>query len=207
MSLFPSPDRSQESTTRSKGNILAVDDTPANLHLLSDMLSKQGYKVRITPNGKLAIQSILANPPDLILLDIMMPDMNGYEVCKMLKSDERTRNIPVIFISALSETFDIVKGFKVGGLDYISKPFHLEEVLARVENQLRLRSQERQLAEQNARLSQEIDKRQQAEEALQQSEAREREKAMQLELTLKELKHTQAQLIQTEELRKKTRFI
>ena len=200
MSLFPSPDTSQESKTSSKGNILAVDDTPANLHLLSEMLSQQGYKVRITPKGKLAIQSILANPPDLILLDIMMPDMNGYEVCQTLKADELTRDIPVIFISALSETFDKVKAFKVGGVDYISKPFHLEEVLARVENQLRLRSQERQLAEQNARLSQEIEDRKQAEEALRQSEAREREKAMQLELTLKELKRTQAQLIQTEKM-------
>lgn len=200
MSLLPSPDTIEESTTRSKANILAVDDTPANLHLLSDMLSKQGYKVRITTNGKLALASILANPPDLILLDIMMPHMNGYEVCQMLKADERTRDIPAIFISALSETFDIVKAFKVGGVDYISKPFHLEEVLARVEHQLRLRSQERQLAEQNARLSQEIEKRQQAEEALRQSEAREREKAMQLELTLKELKRTQAQLMQTEKM-------
>jgi two-component system, NtrC family, sensor kinase len=150
MSLLPSPDTSQESTNSSKGNILAVDDTPANLHLLSNMLSKQGYKVRITTKGKLALQSVLAYPPDLILLDIMMPDMNGYEVCQILKADERTRDIPVIFISALSETFDIIKAFKVGGLDYISKPFHLEEVLARVENQLRLRSLARQLAEQNA---------------------------------------------------------
>ena len=197
MPFLPSPETSQKSITCFKGNILAVDDTPANLHLLSEVLSKQGYKVRITPNGKLAIQSILANPPDLILLDIMMPDMNGYEVCKILKADERTRDIPIIFISALSETFDIVKTFKVGGVDYISKPFHVEEVLARVENQLRLRSQARQLAEQNARLYQEIEQRQQVEEALRQSQAREREKAIQLELTLKELKRTQAQLIIT----------
>jgi signal transduction histidine kinase len=207
MSFSPSPDPSQESTTHLKGNILAVDDTPANLHLLSDMLSKHGYKVRITPNGKLALQSILANPPDLILLDIMMPDMNGYEVCQTLKANERTRDIPIIFISALNETFDIVKTFKVGGVDYISKPFHLEEVLLRVENQLRIRSQERQLAEQNARLSQEIEERQQVEEALRQSEAREREKAIKLELTLQELKRTQAQLIQTEKMSSLGRMI
>lgn len=200
MSFLTSPDKIQESTTYVKGNILAVDDTPANLHLLSEMLSKQGYKVRITTNGKLAIQSILANPPDLILLDIMMPDMNGYEVCQRLKADEITRGIPIIFISALSETFDIVKTFNIGGVDYISKPFQLEEVLARVENQLRLRSQERQLAAQNARLCEEIEDRKQVEEALRQSEAREREKAIELELTLKELKRTQTQLILTEKM-------
>ena len=143
---------SQESTNHLKGNILAVDDTPANLHLLAEMLSNQGYKVRITPNGKLAIKSVLANPPDLILLDILMPEIDGYEVCKMLKADERTKDIPVIFISALNETLDKVKAFAIGGVDYITKPFQAPEVLARVENQMRLKAQEKQLFEQNLRL-------------------------------------------------------
>jgi PAS domain S-box-containing protein len=170
MQFLPSLDRNQKLTHRFKGNILAVDDTPANLHLLAKMLSEQGYKVRITPNGKLALKSILVNPPDLILLDVLMPKMDGYEVCQRLKADERTRDIPVIFISALSEIFDKVKAFEVGGVDYITKPFQLEEVLARVEHQLRLRLQEKQLSEQNARLQQEIEERKQAEVALAQSE-------------------------------------
>lgn len=198
MLVSPSPYTSQESTTSYKGNILVVDDTPANLHLLNEMLSKHGYKVRITTNGKLGITSILANPPDLVLLDIMMPHINGYELCQTLKADERTRYIPVIFISSLNEPFDKLKAFKVGGVDYISKPFQAEEVLVRVENQLRLLWQERQLAEQNARLSQEIEERKQAEEALRQSEARQREKAIELELALKNLNNKQYQLIQAE---------
>lgn len=184
----------------SRGDILVVDDTPVNLHLLKKMFSKQGYKVRIINNGNLVMRSVLASMPDLILLDIMMPEINGYEVCKMLKADELTRNIPVIFISALSETFDKVQAFKVGGVDYISKPFHNEEVLARVENQMRLKAQERQLVAQNAKLCQEIEERKQAEAALQKSELRERQKAIQLALTLNELKRTQAQLIHTEKM-------
>jgi PleD family two-component response regulator len=122
-----------------KATILAVDDTPANLHLLAKMLSNQGYKLRIIPDGEQALSSAQAYPPDLILLDILMPHMDGYEVCSQLKADERTKNIPVIFISALNEGFDKVKAFEVGGLDYITKPFIAEEVIARVENQLRLK--------------------------------------------------------------------
>jgi two-component system, NtrC family, sensor kinase len=184
----------------SRGNILVVDDTPVNLHLLKKMLYKQGYQVRIIRNIQLLMRSVLASMPDLILLDIMMPEINGYEACKMLKADEITRDIPVIFISALSEPFDKVKAFQVGGVDYISKPFYHEEVLARVENQMRLKAQERQLIAQNARLCQEIEERKQAEAALRKSELRQREKAIQLEVTLKELKRTQAQLIQTEKM-------
>jgi len=107
----------------------------------------------------------------LILLDILMPHMDGYEVCSQLKADERTKNIPVIFISALNEGFDKVKAFEVGGLDYITKPFIAEEVIARVENQLRLKAQEKQLLEQNARLTSEIEERKLAEEKLKKSEA------------------------------------
>jgi PAS domain S-box-containing protein len=160
-----------ESVHPIKATILAVDDTPANLHLLAKMLSKQAYKLRIIADCEQALSSAQAYPPDLILLDILMPQMDGYEVCSKLKADERTKNIPVIFISALNEGFDKVKAFEVGGVDYITKPFIAEEVIARVENQLRLKAQEKQLLEQNARLTSEIEERKLAEEKLKKSEA------------------------------------
>ena len=162
---------SHESVHPIKATILAVDDTPANLHLLAKMLSNQGYKLRIIADCEQALSSAQAYPPDLILLDILMPQMDGYEVCSKLKADERTKNIPVIFISALNEGFDKVKAFEVGGVDYITKPFIAEEVIARVENQLRLRTQEKQLLEQNAKLTSEIEERKLAEEKLKKSEA------------------------------------
>ena len=162
---------SQELVQPMKATILAVDDTPANLHLLAKMLSKQGYKLRIIPDGKQALNSAQAYPPDLILLDILMPQMDGYEICSKPKADERTKNIPVIFISALNEGFDKVKAFEVGGVDYITKPLIAEEVIARVENQLRLKAQEKQLLEQNAKLTEEIEERKLAEEKLKKSEA------------------------------------
>ena len=124
-----------------------VDDTPANLELLSDMLKGHGYKVRAAVSGKLALQASRNDPPDLILLDINMPGMSGYEVCSELKSDEKLKEIPVIFLSALSETLDKVKAFGSGGVDYITKPFQLEEVEARVATHLELRRQKRQLQE------------------------------------------------------------
>src|SRR5919199_3073156 len=120
----------------SVGNILVVDDTPNNLRLLATMLTEQGYEVRSVINGPMALMAAQAAPPDLILLDINMPQMSGYQVCQHLKAVEQTRDIPVIFISALTEALDKVKAFGVGGVDYITKPFQLEEVLARVENQL-----------------------------------------------------------------------
>jgi PleD family two-component response regulator len=129
------------------GDILIVDDTPANLRLLSDMLVEQGYKVRLAPNGKLALMGAQAIPPDLILLDVMMPDLSGYEVCQQLKADRRTRDIPIIFISALGATQDKVNAFRAGGVDYVTKPFQAEEVLVRVETHLELRALQKQLAE------------------------------------------------------------
>ncbi len=135
-----------------KGNILVVDDTPANLRLLSQMLVEQGYKVRPAPNGPLALQSAQAAPPDLILLDIKMPEMDGYQVCQRLKADERTQNIPIIFISALGETENKVKAFTAGGVDYITKPFKKEEVLARIETHLALRALQKQLETANQAL-------------------------------------------------------
>jgi len=156
------------------GDILIVDDTPANLRLLSGMLDEQSYKFRMAPNGELALKSAQAIPPDLILLDIKMPGMNGYEVCEQLKADPRTRDIPVIFISALDQTDDKVKAFTFGGVDYITKPFQVEEVLARVETHLALSALQHQLAaanvelqESNDRLKSEIEKRIQAEAKLQ----------------------------------------
>jgi two-component system, sensor histidine kinase and response regulator len=128
-------------------NILLVDDTPANLQLLSGMLRQQGYKLRPAPSGKLALRAAHTLPPDLILLDIRMPEMDGYEVCERLKADPVLKEIPVIFLSALSETMDKVKAFAAGGVDYITKPFKLDEVLARVETHLALQRQKRQLQE------------------------------------------------------------
>jgi serine phosphatase RsbU (regulator of sigma subunit) len=139
-----------------KGNILVVDDTPANLRLLSGMLAEQGHKVRSVINGQMALTATQAAPPDLILLDINMPEMNGYEVCERLKADEKTRDIPIIFISALDATEDKVKAFTVGGLDYITKPFQFEEVLARVETHLSLRKLQKNLEDANKRFEQEL---------------------------------------------------
>jgi two-component system, sensor histidine kinase and response regulator len=135
-----------------KGDILIVDDTLDNLRLLSAMLTEQGYEVRSVTNGSMALIGIQAQPPDLILLDINMPGMNGYEVCQSLKSNPQTQEIPVIFISALNEVFDKVKAFAVGGVDFINKPFQIEEVLARMEHQLKLCRLQLQLQEQNRRL-------------------------------------------------------
>ncbi|NEP01038.1 MAG: hybrid sensor histidine kinase/response regulator [Symploca sp. SIO2E9] len=149
------------------GNILVVDDTPENLRLLSTMLTDHGYKVRKVINGKLALDAAQVNPPDLILLDIMMPQLNGYEVCKKLKACEQTAQVPVIFLSALNDAIDKVKAFDVGGADYITKPFQIEEVVARVENQLLIRRLQKQQQEQNIKLQQEISVRQQAQVALQ----------------------------------------
>ncbi|HBB32346.1 MAG TPA: hybrid sensor histidine kinase/response regulator [Cyanobacteria bacterium UBA9273] len=155
-----------------KGNILVVDDTPANLRLLVDILTAKGYKVRPVPNGKLALSAARGMPPDLILLDIMMPEINGYEVCEQLKADEQTKNIPVIFISAINEVLDKVKAFTVGGVDYITKPFQVEEVLARVQTHLAICYLQRDLQDRNEKLT----------------------------ATLQELKSTQDQLIESEKM-------
>ncbi len=124
----------------SRGNLLIVDDTPDNLRLLSTILTERGYEVGKARNGNMALKAAKTALPDLILLDINMPNMNGYEVCEHLKADDQTKEIPVIFISALDEVLDKVKAFKVGGVDYITKPFQSEEVLARVENHLKIRA-------------------------------------------------------------------
>lgn len=120
-------------------SILIVDDMPANVLLLVRMLTDRGYNPRPVLSGKLALQTAREDPPDLILLDINMPEMNGFEVCERLKADAVLKNIPVIFISALNETIDKVKAFRVGGVDYVTKPFQFEEVYARVQTHLHVR--------------------------------------------------------------------
>jgi len=133
-------------------NIMVVDDTPANLKLLEDMLRQQGHEVHSFPRGRLALKETARNPPDLILLDINMPEMNGYEVCERLKSTEQGLSIPVIFLSAMSEMQDRVKAFQSGAEDYISKPFQIEEVLARVETHLSVHRLQGALKSQNEHL-------------------------------------------------------
>ena len=133
-----------------KSNIMVVDDQPANLKLLEDLLTQLGHAVRSFPRGRLALDAAARNLPDLILLDINMPEMNGFEVCQKLKADDRLASIPVLFLSALNETRDKVNAFRSGGVDYITKPFQVEEVSARVETHLQLyraRQVERELLE------------------------------------------------------------
>jgi eukaryotic-like serine/threonine-protein kinase len=138
--------------TSTKGDVLVVDDNPINLDLLSGMLSERQYRVRVATNGRRALAAARSVPPDLVMLDINMPEMDGYEVCRQLKADESTRDVPVIFISALDEAMDKVKAFESGGADYVTKPFQFEEVLARIENQLKLSRLQRDLERKNAEL-------------------------------------------------------
>ncbi len=133
-------------------NILIVDDTPANLRALTLMLEEQGYQPRPVSSGKLALQAAQSDPPDLILLDIMMPEMDGFELCRLLKQNQRLRNIPIIFLSALNETADKVKAFAAGGVDYITKPFQSAEVRARVATHLQLRQLQIELERHNHHL-------------------------------------------------------
>jgi signal transduction histidine kinase/CheY-like chemotaxis protein len=144
-------------------DILVVDDTPANLQLLSHLLTQHGYKVRAVLSGAQALTAARAALPDLIMLDIRMPEMDGYQVCERLKADERTRDVPILFISALSESEDKVKGFQVGGVDYITKPFQSAEVVARLETHLTLRRLQQKLEAQNAQLQAHMAERERAE--------------------------------------------
>jgi len=160
----------------SRGTILVVDDTPESLRVLTGMLQPEGYTVRPANSGKLALASIAAQPPDLILLDIRMPGMDGFEVCRRLKSDEATCHIPVIFQSAATELADRLEGLRLGAVDYISKPFQREELLARVKTHLELSllrgNLEVAVKERTAQLESEIVERRRAEERLKDNEAR-----------------------------------
>ena len=149
-----------------KSNLLIVDDDLSARQTMEAPLTQEGYEVRCAPNGQTALMFSQEDPPELILLDIRLPDMDGYEVCRRLKEDHRTQDIPVIFIIDLEDVADKIKGFEAGGVDYITKPFQTEEVLARVKTHLALRRLKGQVEAQNERLQQEIIRCKRAEEAL-----------------------------------------
>ncbi|MBF0508155.1 MAG: response regulator [Deltaproteobacteria bacterium] len=151
--------------------ILVVDDTILNLKLMTDILATQGYHVRSASSGHQALKSVAIKAPDLILLDVRMPEMDGYQVCQHLKSNKQHSGIPIVFISAMTDVADKIKGFKAGGVDYIGKPFEVTEVLARVETHLTLRRLQKQLEERNIMLQQEIIVREQTEEELRKHKA------------------------------------
>lgn len=153
-------------------DILIVDDIPDNIRFLSKLLLEQGFNVRKALNGEMALTAVYTTPPDLILLDVNMPGMSGYDVCKLLKQEDETAAIPIIFLTALDDANDKVKAFQVGAADYITKPFQLEEVVARIQNQLTIKALQAKLQAQNSQLQQ----------------------------TLDDLKATQAQLIQKEKM-------
>lgn len=152
------------------GTIMVVDDKPANLKLLGSILKEKGYTIRIFTRGDLALKSAVSDPPDLILLDVTMPGMNGYDVCLELKKQPLTKGVPVVFISALTETDDKIRAFKSGGVDYITKPFQVEEVHARVEIHLTLKRIKADLEEKNRTLAQAFDELKKAQQVLVQSE-------------------------------------
>jgi len=156
-------------------SILIADDSPGTLDALSMMLEGQGYDVRTAADGRLALESARSNPPDLVLLDIRMPEMDGYEVCRRLKEDENLRDVPVIFLSALDEPEDKLEGFAAGGVDYIPKPFHAQEVLARAQTHLELRQYQKELEQTNRALQQAIEELKTAEVERDRSEHARRE--------------------------------
>lgn len=144
----------QDNLLSHQGDLLIVDDKPDNLRVLSSTLSNHGYRVRAVKNGAMALLGAKAAPPEVILLDIRMPEMDGFEVCRQLKSDPQLCNIPIIFLSASDEIEDKAKAFEVGGVDYITKPFQAVEVLARVKNQLTIQQLKQQVVTQQQQLEQ-----------------------------------------------------
>ncbi len=166
-----------------KGTILVIDDNPTNLKVLSEVVCNRGYNVLVEINGKRGIELVKKSPPDLILLDVIMPGMDGFETCSRLQADPSTKEIPIIFMTALSDTVDKVKGLSLGAVDYISKSFEQEELLARIKVHLKLRRLSLQLAEQNQQLEQRVEKR-----------------TAKLSQTVEELKQTQLQLVQSEKM-------
>ncbi len=157
-------------TTTPKETLLVIDDIPEHVTFLVEFLTKAGFQVLMAQDGEQGIQKAEEAHPDLILLDVLMLGMDGFEVCRRLKSQENTKDIPVIFMTALAEIVNIVKGFELGAADYITKPFQSVEALARIKTHLTLRKQQQQLAKQNQQLQQEIAVRKQAETALQERE-------------------------------------
>ncbi len=144
-------------------SVMIVDDLPANLRLMARMLQKEKFRVRPFPSGRLALSSAHQDPPDLIVLDISMPEMDGYQVCAHLKASAALRDIPVIFLSALDDTVDKVRAFKAGGVDYVTKPFQLEEIRARISTHLTHRQLERELVTRNEQLQTSLDRLQELE--------------------------------------------
>lgn len=163
-------DRSCTNDSDALANILVIDDNPDNRRIISILLRNRGYRVWQAFSGESAFEQLKQMQPDLILLDIMMPQMDGYEVCKLLKTKKQTRDIPVIFLSALDEATDKVKAFEAGGADFISRPFQIPEAIARIQHQLTIKQQQQAFVRQNRQLQLEIWERQQAEEAWQESQ-------------------------------------
>ncbi|MBW4546313.1 MAG: response regulator [Symplocastrum torsivum CPER-KK1] len=157
--------------TTNKGVILIVDDTPTNLEVLFDFLADSGFKVLVAEDGETAIERVEYAPPDLVLLDILMPGMDGFETCRCLKANERTKDVPVIFMTALSETVDKVRGLNLGAVDYITKPLQHEEVIARIQLHLSLQKLTKTLKEQNLRLEQEIQERKRSDQKIREQAA------------------------------------
>lgn len=184
--------------------LLIVDDNATNLHVLSDVLDDAGFEVRVAQSGETALQKVEYDPPDLILLDVMMPGLNGFETCERLKANTKTNDIPIIFMTALSETVDKVRGLSLGAVDYITKPFQQEEVLARVKTHLQISRLTKNLAQQNLQLRGEIRARMKAEEDLKNlADSLEREvenRTKELKDALTNLEQTQLQLIQQEKM-------
>jgi len=152
--------------TKDFNRVLIVDDLPANLKLLTEVLTKHGFEVRCAPNGDLALKNIPRFQPNLILLDILMPNLDGYEVCTEIKQNPETKDIPIIFLTALEDSFNKVKAFQKGAGDYISKPFQIEEVIIRVEHQIKIQRLQQQLQQQNQKLKQEVKRRKKIENDL-----------------------------------------
>ena len=180
--------------------VLIVDDNPANLDVLSETLISNGFQVAVAIDGETALEQVTFCQPELILLDIMMPGIDGFETCTCLKQNPLTQDIPIIFMTALSDMESKVKGFSLGAVDYIIKPFQQEEVLARVRSQLQLRNLTKTLEDQNHLLKNEIKNRQHAETSLrllnQELEQLVEERTRMLSETLQELQKTQAELLQ-----------
>src|ERR671933_2990583 len=152
--------------TSKKGVILIVDDNPDNLELLFFFLSDSDFTVLLATNGENALKTVEQANPDLVILDVMMPGIDGFETCRRLKANESSKDIPVIFMTALSDTGDKVKGFEVGAVDYITKPLQEEVLKARITTHLTIRNLNRNLVEQNKKLHAELRERQQKEEEL-----------------------------------------
>ncbi|MDY7014520.1 MAG: response regulator [Cyanobacteriota bacterium] len=189
----PMVPNSSASSSSASGDILIVDDEPKNLRVLSTLLSDRGYRVRQALDGPTALKAARVARPDLILLDVLMPGMGGYEVCQELKRDPLVCEIPIIFLSALDRAQDKVKGFEVGGVDYITKPFHIEEALARIDRQLTICFLQQQLLHKNKELE--------AKNECLQAEIAERQRIeKQLSSALDNLKRTHLELAQAEKM-------